>query len=152
MIAKIYHNTRCSKSRATLAILEQNNVEFEVVNYLQNPPSASELRSILQDLGIGARDLMRKGESAYKDLQLSNKSLTEDELIEAMLNHPILIERPIAFDNKNLAEVDHGLIVEPPPGKEIGWVPIVLEVELPDGIWQEEIDAPRWKEGKFYPR
>ena len=89
MIAKIYHNTRCSKSRATLAILEQNNVEFEVVNYLQNPPSASELRSILQDLGIGARDLMRKGESAYKDLQLSNKSLTEDELIEAMLNHPI---------------------------------------------------------------
>ncbi|GEM_PF-604433 len=63
-----------------------------------------------------------------------------------------LIERPIVFDNKNLAEVDHGLIVEPPPGKEIGWVPIVLEVELPDGIWQEEIDAPRWKEGKFYPR
>ena len=63
-----------------------------------------------------------------------------------------LIERPIAFDNKNLAEVDHGLIVEPPPGKVIGWVPIVLEVELPDGIWQEGIDAPRWKEGNFYPR
>ena len=86
MIAKIYHNTRCSKSRATLAILEQNNVEFEIVNYLENPPSESELRLVLQDLGIGARDLMRKGESVYKDLQLSNKSLTEDELIKAMLN------------------------------------------------------------------
>ncbi len=108
MIAKIYHNTRCSKSRATLAILEQNNVEFEVVNYLQNPPSASELRSILQDLGIGAHDLMRKGESAYKDLQLSNKSLTEDELIEAMLNHPILIERPIV-------RTTNGVVIGRPP-------------------------------------
>ena len=108
MIAKIYHNTRCSKSRATLAILEQNNVEFEVVNYLQNPPSASELRSILQDLGIGARDLMRKGESAYKDLQLSNKSLTEDELIKAMLNNPILIERPIV-------RTAEGVVVGRPP-------------------------------------
>ena len=108
MIAKIYHNTRCSKSRATLAILEQNNVEFEVVNYLQNPPSASELRSILQDLGIGARDLMRKGESAYKDLQLANKSLTEDELIEAMLNHPILIERPIV-------RTAQGVVIGRPP-------------------------------------
>ena len=108
MIAKIYHNTRCSKSRATLAILEQNNVEFEVVNYLQNPPGASELRSILQDLGIGARDLMRKGESAYKDLQLSNKSLTEDELIEAMLNHPILIERPIV-------RTTNGVVIGRPP-------------------------------------
>ena len=108
MIAKIYHNTRCSKSRATLAILEQNNVEFEVVNYLQNPPSASELRSILQDLGIGARDLMRKGESAYKDLQLSIKSLTEDELIDAMLNHPILIERPIV-------RTTNGVVIGRPP-------------------------------------
>ena len=102
MIAKIYHNTRCSKSRATLAILEQNNVEFEIVNYLENPPSESELRSVLKDLGIGARDLIRKGELAYKDLQLSNKSLTEDELIKAMLNYPILIERPIVRTTKGV--------------------------------------------------
>ncbi len=108
MTAKIYHNTRCSKSRATLAILEQNNVEFEIVNYLENPPSESELRSVLQYLGIGARDLMRKGESIYKDLQLSNKSLTEDELIKAMLNHPILIERPIVRTNK-------GVVIGRPP-------------------------------------
>jgi len=108
MIAKIYHNTRCSKSRATLAILEQNNVEFEIVNYLENPPSESELRSVLQDLRIGARDLIRKGESAYKDLQLSNKSLTEDELIKAMLNYPILIERPIVRTTK-------GVVIGRPP-------------------------------------
>ena len=108
MIAKIYHNTRCSKSRATLAILEQNNVEFEIVNYLENPPSESELKSILQDLGIGVRDLIRKGESIYKDLQLSNKSLTEDELIKAMLNHPILIERPIVRTTK-------GVVIGRPP-------------------------------------
>jgi len=108
MIAKIYHNTRCSKSRATLAILEQNNVEFEIVNYLENPPSESEIRSILQDLGIGVRDLIRKGESVYKDLQLSNKSLTEDELIKAMLNNPILIERPIVRTMK-------GVVIGRPP-------------------------------------
>jgi len=108
MIAKIYHNTRCSKSRATLAILEQNNVEFEIVNYLENPPSELELRLVLQDLGIGARDLIRKGESAYKDLQLSNKSLTEDELIKAMLNYPILIERPIVRTTK-------GVVIGRPP-------------------------------------
>jgi len=108
MIAKIYHNTRCSKSRATLAILEQNNVEFEIVNYLENPPSESELRSVLPDLGIGARDLIRKGESVYKDLQLSNKSLTEDELIKTMLNYPILIERPIVRTTK-------GVVIGRPP-------------------------------------
>jgi arsenate reductase len=91
-----------------LAILEQNNVEFEIVNYLENPPSESELRLVLQDLGIGARDLIRKGESAYKDLQLSNKSLTEDELIKAMLNYPILIERPIVRTTK-------GVVIGRPP-------------------------------------
>ena len=58
MSAKIYHNTRCSKSRATLAILEQNDVDFEVVNYLVNPPSESELTSIIKDLGISSRELL----------------------------------------------------------------------------------------------
>ena len=62
MSAKIYHNTRCSKSRATLAILEQNDVDFEVVNYIDTPPNEQELKAILKDLGISARDLMRRGE------------------------------------------------------------------------------------------
>ena len=74
MSAKIYHNTRCSKSRATLAILEQNDVDFEVVNYLDTPPNEQELKAILKDLGISARDLMRRGESKYKELGLSEVS------------------------------------------------------------------------------
>ena len=76
MSAKIYHNTRCSKSRATLAILEQNDVDFEVVNYLDTPPNEQELKAILKDLGISARDLMRRGESKYKERGLSDKSLS----------------------------------------------------------------------------
>ena len=103
MSAKIYHNTRCSKSRATLAILEQNDVNFEVVNYLDTPPNEQELKAILKDLGISARDLMRRGESKYKELGLSDKSLSEDYLIKAMLESPILIERPIVRTDKGVA-------------------------------------------------
>ena len=103
MSAKIYHNTRCSKSRATVAILEQNDVDFEVVNYLVEPPSEIELKDILKDLGISARELMRKGETKYKELGLSDKSLSEKELINAMLEFPILIERPIVRTKKGVA-------------------------------------------------
>ncbi len=100
MTTKIYHNSRCSKSRATLAILEQNNIDFKVVNYLQETPSESELRSLLSDLGIIARDLLRKSEQAYKDLNLSDKSKSDDDLIAAMIKFPILIERPIVKTSK----------------------------------------------------
>jgi len=103
MSAKIYHNARCSKSRATVAILEQNDVDFEVVNYLVDPPSESELKSILKDLGISARDLLRKGEGKFKELGLSDKSLSEDHLIKSMLEFPILIERPIVRTEKGVA-------------------------------------------------
>ena len=103
MSAKIYHNARCSKSRATVAILEQNDVDFEVVNYLVDPPSESELKSILKDLGISARDLLRKGEAKFKELGLSDKSLSEDHLIKSMLEFPILIERPIVRTENGVA-------------------------------------------------
>ena len=103
MSAKIYHNTRCSKSRATVAILEQNDVDFEVVNYLVEPPSEIEIKDILKDLGISARELMRKGETKFKELGLSDKSLSEKELISAMLEFPILIERPIVRTEKGVA-------------------------------------------------
>ena len=103
MSTKIYHNTRCSKSRATVAILEQNDVDFEVVNYLVNPPSESELKSILKDLDISARELLRRGESKFKELGLSDKSLSEDYLIKSMLEFPILIERPIVRTEKGVA-------------------------------------------------
>ena len=108
MSTKIYHNARCSKSRATLAILEQNDVDFDVVNYLVNPPSESEIKSILRDLGINARDLLRKGEAKFKELGLSDKTLSEEHLIKSMIEFPILIERPIVRTGK-------GAVIGRPP-------------------------------------
>lgn len=95
MSVTIYHNPRCSKSRATLALLEERGVEPNVVHYLDNPPSAEEITDILKKLGKSARELMRKGEAAFKDKGLGDESLSEDALIEAMAGEPILIERPI---------------------------------------------------------
>lgn len=95
----IYHNPRCSKSRQTLGLLEERNIEPEIVLYLENPPSTGELTELLGKLGISARDLMRKGEEAYKDNNLSNPELSEAELIQAMHDFPKLIERPIVINN-----------------------------------------------------
>ncbi len=91
----IYHNPRCSKSRQTLALLEENGLTPEVVLYLETPPSAETLKDLLNKLGISARDLLRKGEDAYKDNNLKNPELSDAELIDAMVRHPKLIERPI---------------------------------------------------------
>ena len=94
----IYHNPRCSKSRQTLALLEERGMEFQVVLYLENPPSAAVLRDLLRQLGLPARDLLRKGEAVYKELSLGDEGLSEDELVAAMVQNPILIERPIVSD------------------------------------------------------
>lgn len=91
----IYHNPRCSKSRATLQLLRDNDVEPEVIEYLKTPPTAAELDKILKRLKLEPRDLMRKGEAAYAENNLANPSLTRDQLIAAMVANPILIERPI---------------------------------------------------------
>lgn len=91
----IYHNPRCSKSRQTLALLEENGVKPEVVLYLDTPPDAKALKQLLKKLKIGARDLLRKGEQEYKDNNLKNLDLSDDELIDAMVKFPKLIERPI---------------------------------------------------------
>ena len=91
----IYHNPRCSKSRQTLALLEENGVKPEVVLYLETPPNADTLRGLLSKLGITARQLLRTGEDPYKENNLSDASLSEDALIQAMVDHPKLIERPI---------------------------------------------------------
>ncbi|MCK7595759.1 arsenate reductase (glutaredoxin) [Microbulbifer sp. CAU 1566] len=91
----IYHNPRCSKSRQTLQVLQDNNVEPQVVLYLETPPDAATLQSLLQKLGIGARDLLRKGEDAYKELNLKDPALSDEALVQAMATHPKLIERPI---------------------------------------------------------
>jgi len=92
----IYHNPRCSKSRETLALLEQHGVAPKVVLYLDTPPSASQLKTLLKELGFGsARDLMRKKEDLYKELKLADESLSEEQLLAALVEHPKLIERPI---------------------------------------------------------
>ncbi|MFT5322071.1 MAG: arsenate reductase [Pseudohongiellaceae bacterium] len=91
----IYHNPRCSKSRQTLKILQDNNITPEIILYLENPPSKADLKSLLTKLGIGARDLLRSSEEAYKVNGLADKSLTDEQLISAMLTEPKLIERPI---------------------------------------------------------
>ena len=94
---KIYHNPRCSKSRAGLAFLQDAGIEPEIVRYLETPPDAQELKTLLRKLGMSARDLLRTREAAYKDLGLADKSLDEDALIAAMVAHPKLIERPIVI-------------------------------------------------------
>lgn len=94
---QILHNPRCSKSRQTLALLEEKGIEAEIIKYLETPPDATALKAILTKLDISARDLLRKGEDDYKALNLKDKSLTEDQLIKAMITHPKLIERPIVI-------------------------------------------------------
>ncbi|TRO11506.1 arsenate reductase (glutaredoxin) [Ectopseudomonas mendocina] len=104
----LYHNPRCSKSRGALELLEARGVQPNVVRYLETPPSASELESLLSKLGIPARDLLRSGEDEYKTLGLSDTSLSEAQLIDAMVKHPKLIERPI------LIAGDKAVIGRPP--------------------------------------
>ncbi|MCK6932385.1 arsenate reductase (glutaredoxin) [Enterobacter roggenkampii] len=97
---KIYHNPRCSKSRDTLSLLKSNGVEPEVVLYLDTPPDTQTLRQLLHMLGMGsARDLMRKKEDLYTSLNLNDDRLSEDRLIQAMVENPKLIERPIVVAN-----------------------------------------------------
>jgi arsenate reductase len=103
MTARIYHNNRCSKSRATLALLEARGEVCEVVNYLETPPSADELTGLLDMLGMTPRELMRKGEPEYTELGLDDPSLDDTALIAAMAGHPRLIERPIVVANGKAA-------------------------------------------------
>lgn len=99
----IYHNPRCSKSRQTLQLLEAKGIQPEIIKYLETPPNAAKLREILQKLGMEPRDLMRKKEQEYQAAGLDDNSLTHDELIQALIDHPKLIERPIVLANDKAA-------------------------------------------------
>jgi arsenate reductase len=103
MTIRILHNPRCSKSRATLALLQERGIEPEITLYLDTPPGPSELKTILAQLGLGARDLMRKGEKEYRELSLGDEALTDEQLISAMVENPRLIERPIVLVNGRAA-------------------------------------------------
>ncbi|MCJ8323579.1 MAG: arsenate reductase (glutaredoxin) [Rhizobiales bacterium] len=102
MTVTIYHNSRCSKSRAALAYLESQNVEFDIVTYLEGQLDAPQLQAILQTLGMSAKDVMRKGEKIYKQLGLANEH-DEAKLIKAIIANPILLERPIVVKDNNAA-------------------------------------------------
>ncbi|MEE3650845.1 MULTISPECIES: arsenate reductase (glutaredoxin) [unclassified Brenneria] len=92
----IYHNPHCSKSRETLALLEQRGIRPRVVLYLETPPDAETLTRLIHQLGLtSARQLMRQKEEIYRQLNLARSTLTETQLIQAMVDHPKLIERPI---------------------------------------------------------
>ncbi|WP_456379435.1 arsenate reductase (glutaredoxin) [Thiolapillus sp.] len=97
MSIKIYHNPRCSKSRQTLQLLEDNKIQPQIVEYLKNPPSHEELEQMLAMLNLEPRELMRTKEKEYQELGLDNPGLSRDQLITAMLEHPRLIERPIVI-------------------------------------------------------
>ena len=117
----LYHNPRCSKSRQTLEILNRKNLDIDIVEYLKSPLDINEISNLLKKLGYTARDLLRKGEDVYKNENLSDKSLTEDFLIDMMSKNPILIERPIVVSNGKA-------VIGRPPEKvlEILWQLIIV--------------------------
>ncbi|MGH8159532.1 MAG: arsenate reductase (glutaredoxin) [Rhodanobacter sp.] len=102
-MVRIYHNSRCSKSRATLALLEERGSAVEVINYLDTPPNAAELGMLLKQLGMRPRELLRTGEAEYQSLGLDDPALDDAALIAAMVAHPKLIERPIVVANGKAA-------------------------------------------------
>ncbi|ELY4421909.1 arsenate reductase (glutaredoxin) [Cronobacter sakazakii] len=96
----IYHNPRCSKSRETLSLLTERGIEPDVVLYLETPPDAATIKTLLNQLGFSqARELMRTKEDLYKTLNLAAPSLSEEALIQAMVDNPKLIERPIVISH-----------------------------------------------------
>ncbi len=107
MQMKIYHNPRCRKSRESLNLLNEREIKPEIVEYLKDNPSFDELRSIVAKLGIKSFELIRKGEQVFKE-NYKGKDLTDDEWIQAMVDNPILIERPIVVKG------DRAVIGRPP--------------------------------------
>lgn len=99
MTVTIYHNPRCSKSRQTLQLLRDRGIQPRVIEYLQTPPARTELKRLLGLLHLQPRALLRRKEPQYRDLGLDDKSLKDKDLIDAMHNHPILMERPIVVAN-----------------------------------------------------
>ncbi|MCF6318838.1 MAG: arsenate reductase (glutaredoxin) [Proteobacteria bacterium] len=99
----IYHNPRCSKSRASLELLQHKNVNLEIVLYQQSPPTSQQLESILNKLNMNPRDIMRKNESDYKSNNMENPALTRAELIDYMVQFPAIMQRPIVLANNQAA-------------------------------------------------
>lgn len=104
----VYHNPDCSKSLATLALLEENETPFEVVHYLETPPGIDELRDLLGKLGLGIRDILRRNEPEYDDLGLDDEELSDEIVLDLVCHHPMLIQRPVVVKG------DRAIIARPP--------------------------------------
>jgi arsenate reductase len=102
---KIYHNPRCTKSRVALQLLKDEGISPEIVNYLDTPPSKAELEKVLKALGKRPRDIIRTGENEYKDNNLANPALSDDELINFVVKFPKLLERPIIVKDGSSAVI-----------------------------------------------
>jgi arsenate reductase len=100
MSVVIYHNPRCSKSRQTLKLLQDRGLKPRVIEYLKTPPNKQELEKLLDKLDMEPRDLIRKKEKAYQETGLDDPTINKDQLLQAMIDHPILIERPIVVTDK----------------------------------------------------
>lgn len=94
MAATIYHNPACGTSRGALALLREAGIEPVVVEYLRDPPSRSQLQTLIRDAGLTVRDALRQKGALYDELGLGDRALTDDQLLDAMLAHPVLINRP----------------------------------------------------------
>ena len=101
--ATIYHNPRCSKSRSTLAMLQDLELDLEVIEYLKTPPDEAELTNILSLLGLRPREFMRKKEAVYTEQNLDDTSLSDEQLISYIVQFPILFERPVVLANGKAA-------------------------------------------------
>lgn len=95
MTVKIYHNPKCGTSRNTLALIQNTGIEPEVIEYLKTPPSKQELKALINKMGVSVRDVIRAKEPLYLELKLDDASLSDDDLLDAIVANPILINRPI---------------------------------------------------------
>ena len=98
MPVTILHNPRCSKSRQSLELLTNNGVDAQVILYLEDPPTSSEIKNILKKLNLSPSEILRRGETRFKELAISLEDIDDDQLITLMAENPILIERPIIFN------------------------------------------------------
>jgi len=104
----IYHNPGCSKSRAALALLEENDITPEIIYYLETPPSSEELKSLIEKLGMQLSDIIRRSEEDFDKLGLDDETLSEDIVLDLLQTHPHLLQRPIAVKG------DKAIIARPP--------------------------------------
>lgn len=104
----IYHNPECSKSRAALALLEENDVSPEIIYYLETPPSSEDLKSLLKKLGLQLQDIIRRSEDDFDELGLDDETLSEEIVLDLLQKHPHLLQRPIVVKG------DKAIIARPP--------------------------------------